>query len=162
MLVAAELPDFLLGKKSWPVALKEKMQPSRLLKLLDRPDRGIQRSSCDDRPVVRQKDGAVLSRETAYRIADCGIAGAMIGDERGSADFHEIVGRQRREDVLRIDVGQHRHCDRMGGMQVDDRACAAATFIERAMEGDLLGGRVPAHMSPLPIDYGESLGVQKS
>ena len=58
------------------------------------------------------------------------------------ADAHRVVRGERGQDVGGIDIREHRHRDRMRGVQVHDGAVAGPLPVHREVQQRLLGRRI--------------------
>ncbi|MNY70360.1 hypothetical protein D3C86_2084800 [compost metagenome] len=65
-----------------------------------------------------------------------------IGHQGQGAHTHDVVGRQGRQHVGRVDIGQHTDGNRMGRVQMDDRPGIGALAIHAIVQEGLLGWSV--------------------
>src|SRR5215813_11690746 len=94
----------------------------------------------------------VLTGKPAYRLGEREVARAKIGNERQPADPHHVIGGDRRQYVIGVDLGKAGDRDRMRRMEMDDRAGGALFFVHDAMQKTLLGRRVARDEPPVMVE----------
>ena len=75
----------------------------------------------DHRAVIGEQHRRVIRRRPGAPPRPAGCRRAGIRHERQLADPHHVVGRERRQHVVRVQPGEARDRDRVGRVQVHDR-----------------------------------------
>ena len=66
------------------------------------------------------------------------VAGRVVRQQGQASDPHHVVGGQRRQHVVRVDVGEAGDRDRVGAVQVDHRAGVRAGAVDSRVQEGLL------------------------
>ena len=77
------------------------------------------------------------------RVGEIQTSRWEIGNQRERADLHGVISGDRRENIRRVNVATTTDCDRVGGMQMHDRA-AVRTFVLHGHVQEVLTGRFVA------------------
>jgi hypothetical protein len=81
--------------------------------------------------------------------------------QRQPADPHHVVGRDRRDGVRRVDVGQAADRHRIGRVEVDHRPRRVAPPVHPHVQERLLGRRVARDVPARVVQLGEPAGSSR-
>ena len=102
-----------------------------------------------------------LPASLPHRLRQRRIARRIVGDQRQRADAHDVVGGDRRQHVVGIDVGEARDRDRMGRVQMHDRLRRRAARDTWPGAGTLsLVGASPESSRPLIVEPREPRRIE--
>ena len=118
--------------------MQKQVKSRRLLEFFRCVERRFQSLSGNHWTVVCQQHGAVFPGETAHRFCQGPVARGIVGHQWQCAHAHHVVGRQRRQNILWIDLRQAGHGHGMRGVQMHDGAGAGTFLVNRAMQEPLL------------------------
>lgn len=142
--------------------MQKKIQPRRFLELFRCIERRFQRFPGDNWTVIRQQYGAVLCSEATHRFRQRPVARGIVGYQGQRADAHDIVGRQRWQNIPWVDIGQAGDGYRVRRMQVHDGAGTRALLINRVMQKALLGRRISGNMSAVMVQLRDCRRIQSA
>ena len=77
------------------------------------------------------------------RVGEIQASRWEIGNQRERADLHGVIGGDWRENIRRVNVATTTDGDRVGGMQMHDRA-AVRPFVVHGHVQEILAGRFVA------------------
>ncbi len=100
--------------------------------------------------------------ERADHLAHLGVARPDIGEQLHAPDAHDDIGRERRNDVVRIDVVEARQSRRIGRVQMHDGARPGAGVVKSLVQEHLFRRLVAGQVAALPVDLGDAGRVEKA
>src|SRR3954469_8404296 len=157
-----EVGDLLRAQRRRRPIAEDEVELGRLLQLLVGVDGLLEACPRDDRAVVGEQHRPVLAGDRLDRIRERAISRPEVRHQRELADPHHVVGRQWRDDVLRLLVAEARDRHRIGGVQVDDGSCGRPLLEDREVEEVLLGRLVSADVLSSGGHLGDAVNVEIS
>ena len=112
-LLLRQWPDFL--------ATQHQEQFRRFLELFGRVLRLAKRFPGNDRPVIGEQDGVTVASTLPHRLRQSGIAWREIRSHRQFSHPHDVISRQWRKKILRVQSFDEADRDGIRRVKVNDR-----------------------------------------
>ena len=100
------------------------------------------------RPVVGEQHRMMPAGIAAHCLGEREIARRVVGDQRQRPNAHDVVSRQWRQQIVRVETREQRNRHRMRRVQMNDRLIARLLLVHGKMREVLLDGGSPERWLP--------------